>query len=399
MIQTVEFNPFSWDAQHHPYPIYKQLRDDAPVYHNPEMGFWALSRYEDVVDAHLDTDTFLSSHGITLEGIEMGTPGLLLIKDPPEHGWHRRVVSRVFTPRRVSELEAFIRRVACELLDPFVGSDGFEVVETFATQLPLHVISELLGLPPDLRDRLHGQSSRMISREETTSAETSADAVAAQQEMAAMLAEVVADHRRHPADDVVSLMITSDLVDDDGRTFRLDDADIVAKFIELASAGHETVASLIPSGIVALAWYPDARRELVANPALIPGAVEEMLRWDPPSRYQGRWTARPFERHGVVIPKDSRVLLLTASATHDEREYDEPDLFDIHRVIDRPVTFGFGIHHCIGHALARLELRVAFEELLARFPDYELADEGIVRKRPTNNRTIGRLPIVLPGTR
>jgi cytochrome P450 len=392
----LEYNPFSWEAQYFPYPLYRRLRDEAPVYRNEEMGFWALTRHDDVLEAHLDPATFVSGHGITLEGIEMGTPGLLIIKDPPEHTWHRRVVSRVFSPRRVADLEPFIRRIAQELLDPLVGTDGFDVVESFATRLPLDVIGELLGLPAELRPQLHELADRMVSREGTEGTEgteSSGDAVAAQAELMEMLGAVVADRRRHPTDDVTSLMITSDVVDDHGRVSKLDDVDIVAKFLELASAGHETVASLIPSGVVALAWYPDARRALVQDPSLMPNAVEEMLRWDPPSRYQGRWTSRDVELHDTVIPAESRVLLVTGSATHDEREYEEPELFDIHRPIDRLVAFGFGVHHCIGHALARLEIKVAFEEFLRRFPEFSIDDAGVMRKRATNNRTISRLPI------
>src|SRR5437016_5791674 len=166
----VEWNPYSWEAQHAPYPVYRRLRDEAPVYHNEEIGFWALSRYDDVLAAHLDTDTFSSAHGVTIEGIEMlrGNSGMIITKDPPLHTLHRRIVWRVFTPRRIADLEPFIRELAAELLDRQVDADGFDVVEEFSTLLPLHVIGELLGLPPEFRERLHPPAHRIIDRSSTT---------------------------------------------------------------------------------------------------------------------------------------------------------------------------------------------------------------------------------------
>jgi cytochrome P450 len=165
--------------------------------------------------------------------------------------------------------------------------------------------------------------------------------------------------------------------------------------MELAFAGHETVAKLIPNGVIALSWYPDQRRELVANPTLIPNAVEEMLRWDPPSHYQGRWTTRDVELHGTVIPEGRRVILVTGSAGHDERKYPDPEYFDIHRNIDRHVSFGFGKHHCLGASLARLETKVAFEELLKRFPDFTFDETGVERHYSHNVRGLSKLPLLV----
>jgi cytochrome P450 len=174
----------------------------------------------------------------------------------------------------------------------------------------------------------------------------------------------------------------------------MSDEELGFRFLELAFAGHETVAKLIANGVVALAWYPDARRELVADSSVIPKAVEEMLRWDPPSQYQGRWTTRDVILHGETIPADSRVILLTGSAGHDDRRYAEPELFDVHRRIDRHVSFGFGIHLCLGAALARLETRIAIEEFLKRFPEYSIAPNGVVRQYSSNVRGLQNLPIV-----
>jgi cytochrome P450 len=390
LAESIVYDPFSLEMQHNPFPTYRELRERAPVYHQPDHGFYALSRYDDVLAAHLDPATFISSKGVTLEGAERGAP-LLILKDPPEHEWHRRVVSRVFTPRRIGGLEPFVRQTAGDILDRFRDADHFDVVEDFSIQMPLLVISELLGIPEQHRQDVHHLADRLVTRD--ADGQASHDAIAAIGELSGLLAELVADRRRAPGDDVISLMIEADITDDHGHSWRMSDGELAIRFLELAFAGHETVARLVANAVVALAWYPDQRAELAVEPELIGGAVEEMLRWDPPSHYQGRWTTREVELHGVTIPADQRVILLTGSAAHDERHYPEPELFDIHRQIERPVTFGFGVHLCLGAALARLETRVAFEELLARFPDYDLIESGIARLRSGNVRGLAHLPI------
>ena len=386
----VEYNPFARSTIDNPYPIYRQLRDEAPAYRNEEIGFWAISRFDDVMAAHLDTATYLSSHGITIEGIDQGLP-FLIVKDPPEHTWHRKIVSRVFTPRRIGDLEPFIRTTAADLLDRHRGAGRFDVASDFAVLLPLSVISELIGIPEELRDDVHAISDRVLQPSEA--GVPPADAIAAQGELHGLLYSLVQDRRRHPKGDVLTLLLTTEVEDDDGTSRSLGDEELAYRMLELAFAGHETVAKLIPNGVVALAWYPDQRRELVADPSLLGQAVEEMLRWDPPSHLQGRWTSRPVELHGVTIPADQRVVLLTAAATHDERRFTKPELFDIHRPIERHVSFGFGAHLCLGAALARLETRVAFEELLGRFPEYGLAETGVERAYSGGVRGLRHCPL------
>ncbi|HXY28820.1 MAG TPA: cytochrome P450 [Acidimicrobiales bacterium] len=391
--EPLVYDPFSWNIQHNPYPTYKRLRQEAPVFHNAERGFWALSRYDDVLAAHLDPATFVSSRGVTLEGNEVGNP-LLILKDPPEHEWHRRVVSRVFNPRYVATLEPFIRNVAAELLDRGREAGGFDVVEDFSVQLPLRVASELLGIPEEYRQPIHHLSDRLVARTEEGTA--SDDALAAMVELGAMLYELVVERRKHPADDVVSLMVTSPVVDDRGVEHYLTDDELAYRFLELAFAGHETVARLIPNGVVALTWFPDQRELLVADPSLVKGAVEEMLRWDAPSHYQGRWSTRASEWHGVTIPEDARVVLVTGAANHDPSVYPDPERFDVRRTITRTVSFGFGVHLCLGANLARIEARIAFEEFLSRFPAWELDEAGVVRLRSGNVRGLAALPLRLP---
>jgi cytochrome P450 len=388
----IDYNPFLFDIQHNPYPTYRRLRDEAPVYRHPELGFYALTRYADVLNGHLDPATFISSNGVTLEGGEMGQ-SLLITKDPPEHEWHRKVVSRVFTPRRIGGLEPFVREIAGGLLDPFRESGRFDAVEDFSIQLPLGVIGELLGIPPDMRQEVHVLADRLFTRDDTGT--VTADAAQAMFDLAMLFHGLVVERRLHPGDDVVSLMITSEIVDDQGNGTFLSDEDLATRFLEMAFAGHETVARLIANGLVALTWEPDQRRALVADRSLLPQAVEEMLRWDAPSHFQGRWTSRDVELHGVTIPKDSRVLLVTGAANHDDRQYADPERFDMHRATDRPVYFGFGVHLCIGAALARLETRIAFDEFLDRFPEFSIDESGISRMRASNVRGLANLPIVV----
>jgi cytochrome P450 len=391
---SVTYNPFEFPTQHNPYPVYKQLRDNAPVYHNPELGFYALSRYADVLAAHKDPTTFISSMGVTLEGGEEGQE-LLITKDPPEHGWHRKVVSRVFTPRRVNDLEPFMREYCAELLDRFRGEPGFDVVENFSIQLPLAVIGELLGIPEDRRQEVHHLADRLFTRDDTGT--VSEDAANAMMELALLLHGVVVERRKNVSDDVISLLIRSEVVDDDGNESYLSDEQLSYRILELAFAGHETVARLIANGVVALAWYPDQRRELMKDRQLLPNAVEEMLRWDAPSHYQGRWTGTDVTVHDVTIPADNRVILITGAANHDDRVYDDPELFDLRRPIDNTVSFGYGVHFCLGAALARLETRVAFDEFLDRFPEYEIDESGVERMRASNVRGLSKLPVLIDG--
>ena len=386
----VEYSPFDRDIAHNPYPTYRALRDEAPVYHNDQVGFWALSRYADVVAAHLDTDVFSSANGVTIEGVDQGMP-FLIVKDPPEHTWHRKIAGRMFTPRRINALEPFIRTTAASLLDKVADADEFDLIENFSFRLPLDVIGELIGIPETVREHIHSLSDRLVARDE--SGTVTEDAALASLELAQVFVDLVAERRRNPGNDVITTLMNTEVADDDGNTRSLDDNELANRFLELAFAGHETVAKLIPNGVIALSWYPDQRHELVADPGLMPNAVEEMLRWDPPSHYQGRWTTRDVELHGTVIPEGERVILITASAVHDERKYPDPELFDIHRDIDRHVSFGFGRHLCLGAALARLETRVAFEELLKRFPDFTFDETGVERAYSSNIRGLAKLPL------
>lgn len=383
------YDPYDAAIVHNPFPVYDRMREDAPVYQNEELGFYALSRYADVVDAHLDCETFSSAKGVTIDGGESATP-LLIVKDPPEHTLHRRIVAPLFTPRRISALEPFIRQTAVALLDPLAGRDTFELVHEFAIRLPMHVISELLDIPVELRDEVVHLAELVASG---LGRDLGPDEAVAAKGLAVLFYELASQRRRSPGGDIVSLLMTTPIDDGHGGTRLPGDAELGTRFLELAFAGHETVAKLISNAVIALKWHPDERSRLVADPALLPKAVEEALRWDPPSHYQGRTTTRDVTLHGVTIPADCRVLLMTGAALHDPREFPDPERYDLDRPLERHVGFGLGRHMCLGASLARLETRIALEEFLKRYADWELVEGGAVRALQGNLRGLKQLEL------
>jgi cytochrome P450 len=389
----VEYDPTSWEIQENPYPTYAWLRDEAPVYRNDELGFWALSRFQDVWDATLDWESFTSTHGPTLEKTESVLP-ILISMDPPQHTRVRALVAKAFTPRRVEAMEPTVRRLTRERLAGLEPGLEIDLFEQLASSMPMDVISTMLGVPAESRDRVRHLTNEMLQRQpgELGQSQRQQDIG---RELAVYFYGLISERRREPRDDLLSALIAADLPGPDGTPTLLSDPELLGFCLLLGSAGHETTARLICNSAVTLARHPDQRRKLAENPALLENAVEEFLRFDPPSQVQGRWTTRPVELHGTVIPDDVRVLLLTGAAQRDPREYEEPDRFDIHRNIRRHLSFGFGHHLCLGKTLARQECRVAFEEILARFPEYEVDEAGLVWAHNNNVRGYARVPIRL----
>lgn len=392
----LRFDPYDPEFHANPYPIYARLRDEAPVFHNPELKFWALSRFEDVLAAHADGATFSSAGGVTIEGAEAGAP-LLILKDEPEHGWAKRLVSRLFSRHRMAGLDVFIRQRAVELLEQLAeeaGDGEFDFVSRFTVILPLDVIGELLGLPPEFRAEFHHLSNITVLRgAESDPAATAAARVRSYQ----MLLTLAQERRANPRDgDVISMLIEDEVQDETGAKHKLSDHELAARFLEMAFAGHETVAKAIPNGAMAFHNFPDEHRKLMADRSLLPNAVDEIMRYDPPSQLQGRTTTRDVTLHGVTIPAGQRTMLLTGAATRDPRAFEEPDRFDITRPIDvKSIYFGYGVHKCLGIHLARQEIAIAFDELFKRFPDYEVDPGRITRKVLSNVRGVASLPIRL----
>jgi len=370
------WDPFDAVLDDDPHPTWRRLRDEAPVYRNDRFDFWALSRYADVEAASRDTATFSSSHGTVLElmGPHMVGSGQMIFMDPPEHTMYRQLVSRAFTPRRMAMLDGHITAVSAELLDGLVGAGSFDYVQDFAAQLPSRIISTLVGVPEDEREEQRVNIDEMFHIDPERGMINDV-AFLARVRVHEYLLDLVKRHQDRPetfGDDMINVLIGSEITNDDGSTRRLTDEELVVFTLLLYVAGTETVMRLLGNAAVVLAQYPDQRAELVADPGLVGNAVEEMLRYEAPSPVQGRWVLRDTVVHDVAIPAGSKVLLLTGSAGRDEREYPDADRFDIHRDIRKHVTFGYGVHYCLGASLARTEGRLALVETLRRFPTWEI---------------------------
>jgi cytochrome P450 len=393
----IYWDPFEPALRDDPYPLWRRLRDDAPLYRNDRYDFWTLSRFHDVEAAHRDHATYSSAHGTT---IELMTPepnvdtGLFIALDPPKHTNYRGLVSRAFTPRRIAGIQDRIRAVAARLLDAQIGSGGFDYVQDFSAVLPPAVISTLLGLPAADEDHLRHLVDTIFHIEEGVGI-VNPIAQRAMGEVRAYLLAQLDERRRAPRDDLLTVLVEADVTEADGTVHRLD-PEVAADFgLMLFVAGTETVARMLGWAASVLAEHPDQRAELHADPARIPNAVEELLRFEAPSPVQARWTTRDVELHGTVVPKDSKVVLLTGAAGRDERKYDDPDRFDIHRAFDHHVTLGFGIHYCLGAALARMEGCVGIEETLRRFPTWEVDRDNAHLLYTSTVRGYQNLPIVV----
>ena len=380
----MEFDPLSEEFFERPFDVYRWLRDEAPAYHNERIGFWAVSRYDDCVEVHRDVATYTSTRGLTLAQLtsaEFGQVadqvGSMIMMDPPMHERMRKLVSRAFTPRRIAEWEPVVQRVIGGLLDSLAGAESFDAVVDFAGPFPVEVICTIVGVPEGDRQQIRHWTDAMLELEVGNPFPTAAGIEAAIALDGYMLA-LVADKRRHPVDDMISHLLEAEVEREDGAVERLDDAE-VARFISLlAAAGAETVTKLVGNGVMTFAEHPAELARLQADPSLAPSAVEEVLRWRAPSQYQGRYALRDRDWHGVTIPAGSPVLIVTGAANRDPRTYEDPDRFDIGRDAPLGITFGHGIHYCIGAHLARLEGEVAFTELYRRWPGLS-ADLDTVR--------------------
>jgi len=376
-VPPLVYDPYDYDLDRNPHPIFKRLRDEAPIYHNEEYDFWALSRFEDVVQASLDHETFSSARSTVLEliGDRLENPPMIFM-DPPQHTSFRKLVSRTFTPRRMSELEDRVRSLCSGYLDPLVGASEFDYLAEFGAKLPVMVVSSLLGVPEEDQDQLRIWTEQTLHREpgETGS---SAVAIAASQDVFAYWSSQIAEKRKHPRDDVMTDLTQAILKPDDGPERPLGDGELLSFCLLISSAGNETVARFLGWATTLLASNPREREKLVTNPALVGNAVEEILRYEAPSPIQARYVNRDVEFYGTKVPEGSKIALLTASANRDEREFEDADRFDVERKIQQHLSLGFGVHFCLGASLARLEARVALEETLKRFPSWEVDESRL----------------------
>jgi cytochrome P450 len=392
----VYYDPYDFAIDNDPYPTFRRLRDEAPLYRNDKYDFYAVSRFADVEACSKNWQTFVSSRGTVLEIIRSGMEiprGIFIFEDPPIHNIHRRLMSRVFTPRRVALLEDRMRKFCADALDPFVGGTGFDFVRDLGADLPMRVISETLGIPEEdqeaVRDRI---DAGMRLKEGEVPAFHEAVEVLTDR---SRFTEYIEFRRRHPSDDLMSALIEVTFVDEEGVERHLDLEEILNYASLLAAAGNETTTKLIGWTGYLLGNHPDQRQILVDDPGLIPGAIEEVLRYEAPSPVQARFVTHDVDIHGTTVPEGSVLLMLTAAANRDDREFENPDRFDVRRKIEHHVTFGYGLHFCMGAALARLEGTIALQEVLSRFPAWEVDIDNAERAHTSTVRGWHRLPVTV----
>jgi cytochrome P450 len=393
----VEFDPFSDVYFDDPYEMYRRLRDEAPVYHSERYGFWALSRYADVVRAHKDWETFSSSHGVDLHTLSTDPDDILryasiIMMDPPDHDRLRALVSRVFTPRAVQALEPIVRDVIVSFLEPLEGRDNFDAVAEFSAPFPVEIISRILGVPERDRQQIRHWLDALLHREPGEMAPT-LEGNAAGLASGAYFYELVSEKRRNPTDDMISRLTQVEVDRGDGEMTKLDDVEIAGFATLLGGAGAETVTKLVGNAFVLFARHRDQYQKVVDDPAKVAPAVEEILRFWPPSQYQGRFSVQDAEFEDVTLPSGSPVLLITGAATRDERFFDDPDVFEIDRPPSHALGLGLGIHSCLGAALARMESRIAIEEMVRRWPRYEIDESGLRRVHMSNVAGFSNVPV------
>ena len=393
----VEFDPFSTEFFTDPTELYRQMRNEAPVYFNEEYGFYALFLYDDVCTAHKDWPTFTSTHGVDLSMLTKD-PKLIdlyrsmIMMDPPEHDRMRALVSRVFTPRAVAALEPMVREVIVSFLEPFDDADHFDLVKDFTGPFPVEVICRMLGVPEGERQNLRHLLDVMLHRE-PGEMDPTPEGAAAGSEFGAYFWTLTGAKRADPGDDMIGRLIQAEVDRGDGQMTSLTDEEIAGFTALLGGAGAETVTKLVGNAGVLFHRNPDQWRKVLDNPGLIPGAVEETLRYYPPSQYQGRFCTQDIELSGGPVKAGFPTLLVSGSACRDERFYDDPDAFNIERPASLAIGFGYGIHSCLGAALARMESRIAIEELAKRWPSYEVDEANCTRVTMSNVAGYASVPV------
>ena len=397
MASAVEFDPFSDDYFDDPTEVYRRLREEAPIYYSDRYGFYALSRFRDVVAAHRDWHAFSSAHGVDLSTLSRD-PGVvrrmrsIIMMDPPDHTTFRALVSRVFTPRAIAALEPMIRDVIVSFLAPLEDRETFDVVADFAAPFPIEVISRMLGVPEGERQQIREWLDLTLHRE-PGQMDPTREGIGAMLEAVAYYLDLVAEKRRRPGDDMLSHLTQVTVARDDGTQTGLDDEEIAGFAGLLGGAGAETVTKLIGNAVVVFDEHADEWQRVRDDPSLVPAAVEEVLRLLPPSQYQGRFSKEERAFDGGTIPAGHPVLLITGAATRDPRAFDRPDEFVIDRPANVAIGFGHGVHSCLGAALARMESQIAVEELARRWRRLDVDAGGLRRVHMANVAGYKNVPV------
>ena len=393
-MSDVYYDPYDAELWAHPYPYYQRLRAEAPLFYSEEHDFYAVSRFDDVERVLVEHDNFISSRGPVLELIKSGVsiaPGGLIFEDPPIHTHRRKLLARVFTPRRMSDLEPQARQFCTRNLDELVGRKEFDFAADVGARLPMFMIGMLLGIPEEDLDAVRERADERLRTEVGKPLEYDDHSFDGE-----YFGDYIDWRAKNPSDDLMTELLYAEFDDETGTTRKLSRREVLAFTSVLATAGAETTAKLIGWAGKVLADHPDQRRELAEDPSLIPNAVEELLRYEPTTQHIARYVTRDAEFHGQTVPEGSAIVMISASANRDEKHFDDGESFDIHRQVRHHLTFGHGIHFCMGAALARMEARVALEEVLKRFPEWELDREGAKLASTSTVRGWEALPVHIP---
>jgi cytochrome P450 len=386
------YDPYDTAIDDDPYPVWKRMRDEAPLYHNETYGFHALSRWDDVARALVDWETYRSGRGTVLDLIRANVPippGIILFEDPPLHDLHRSLLTRVFTPRRMNALEPLVRQFCARALDPLVGAGEFDVIAELGATVPMRTIGYLLGIPEQDQEAIRTKTDERLALKDGKPTEFD---VKSFDDTGQLFADYIDWRAKHPSDDLMTELLNAEL-EEDGERRRLTRSEVLLYTNTIAGAGNETVTRLIGFTAQLLADHPAQRRALCADPSLIPGAIEEVLRYEAPSPVQCRHVAADVELHGETVRKDAIMLLLNGSANRDDRHFPDADRFDVRRDDGPHQSFGHGLHFCLGASLARLQGRIVLDELLKRWPTWEVDYDRAHKAHTASVRGWAKLPI------
>lgn len=390
----VLLDPYDYDFHEDPYPYYRRLRDEAPLYRNEDQKFWALSRHVDVVQGFRNSTSLSNKHGVSLDPISRNEHAhrvmSFLALDDPGHLRLRTLVSKGFTPRRIRELEARVTEIAVQHLDAAVQSDDFDFVDDFAGKLPMDVISELMGVPESDRVRIRALADGVMHRDDGVK-DVPAEAIQASADLMVYYADMVSSRRAKLSDDLTSALVEAEIDGD-----KLTDEEIIAFLFLMVVAGNETTTKLLANAAYWGFKNPDQLAPVFDDHSLVKPWVEETLRYDTSSQILARAVSADITLYDTTIPEGDVLLLLPGSANRDDRVFDDPDDYRIDREIgSKLVSFGSGAHFCLGAHLARMEAQVALTEFFKRVRGYEVDEANSVRVHSSSVRGFAHLPIAI----
>jgi cytochrome P450 len=388
------YDPYDFEIDADPYPVWRRLREEAPLYYNEKYDFFAVSRFDDVEKAMINWETYRSGRGSILELIRANIefpPGNILFEDPPVHDVHRGILSRVFTPKKMLAIEPKVRDFCARSLDPLLDAGGFDFVADLGAQMPMRTIGMLLGIPEADQEAIRDRIDEGLKLDEDAPKLLADEALERGWEM---FADYVEWRAENPSDDLMTELLEAEFEDETGTTRRLDRSEVLTYVNMLAAAGNETTTRLIGWTGKVLAEHPDQLRTVADDRSLVPKVIEEVLRFEAPSPVQARYVARDVTLYDRTVPEGSVMVLLNGAANRDDRQFPDGDRFDIGREMGHHLSFGYGLHFCLGAALARLEGRVALDEVLKRWRSWEVDGANAVQARTSTVRGWEKLPVI-----